>query len=62
MTRIKVIFADLLLLISISIWIYLFKSSEKLLWMIIPIILTLPVLAGCIKMHFKYFTLTKRIY
>ena len=62
MARAKVILADLLLIIAVSIWIYLFMNSEKPLWIMIPIILAVPALIGCIKMHFKYYTLTKRIY
>jgi len=64
MSRIRVISADLLLVIGITSWLYVFNGCKgsNLLLLIIPILLTIPAAKACIKMHINYYQMTKRIY
>jgi len=64
MSRKRVVLADLLLTFCMALWVYVFDGCKgpHLLILIFPIMLLIPAVSGCIKMHTNYYKLTKKIY
>jgi hypothetical protein len=64
MGRTRLILADLLLIIGIALWFYVFNGSKgpHMLLIVFLVLLSIPAVYGCIKMHKDYYKMTKRIF